>query len=167
VQHVHSQWKADVESHGHSKEKESSTDDDSHDGFDRLSGDDVRQLFVKNRNRELTFFCDLGELFLKNRNGELTFFCDLGELFLKNHNGELTFFCELDELFVKNCNGELTFFCDLDELFLFAVKAVLLCGPLRLHCMLLPICLSVSLVLASNSRVTESSELVGVFLLHV
>ena len=149
MQHVHSQWKADVESHGHSKEKESSTDDDSHDGFDRLSGDDVRQLFVKNRNRELTFFCDLGELFLKN------------------HNGELTFFCELDELFVKNCNGELTFFCDLDELFLFAVKAVLLCGPLRLHCMLLPICLSVSLVLASNSRVTESSELVGVFLLHV
>ena len=149
MQHVHSQWKADVESHGHSEENESSTDDDSHEGFDRLSGDDVRQLFVKNRNRELTFFCDLGELFLKN------------------HNGELTFFCELDELFVKNCNGELTFFCDLDELFLFAVKAVLLCGPLRLHCMLLPICLSVSLVLASNSRVTESSELVGVFLLHV
>jgi len=60
VQHVHSQLKADIESHAHSTDHRQQMDADSDDGFDRLSEDDLRLLFVKHRSGDLVFFCDLG-----------------------------------------------------------------------------------------------------------
>ena len=64
MHHVHSQLKADIESHKHSAENDQSVNADSDDGFHRSSTDDIRQLFVKHRSGELTFFCDLGKLFV-------------------------------------------------------------------------------------------------------
>jgi len=58
---MHSQLKAEIESYRHSQNEQSADDDG---GFGELSGDDARQLFVKDRSGGLTFFGDLGQLLL-------------------------------------------------------------------------------------------------------